>query len=98
MSLYRASGVEAGKEMRQSAVLPCILWPISKETNSYRYQLTKIALKELRYNMNMRTWEFQTKKKLQGLKTIKHQNQRSIMSKNSKGHTEKDEKLFSLPL
>ena len=49
--------------MRQSAVLPCILWPISKETNSYRYQLTKIALKELRYNMNMRTWEFQKKKK-----------------------------------
>lgn len=97
LSLHRASGVEAGKEMRQNAILPCILWSIYKETNSYRYWLTKTVLKELRYNMNMSTWEFKLKKKLQGLKTIKHQTQRSIMSKNIKGHTEKDEKLFSWP-
>lgn len=58
--------------MKQNAILPCILWSICKETNSDRYQLTKIVLKELRYNMNMSTWEFKKKKKtLQGLKTIK---------------------------
>lgn len=55
--------------MKQNAILPCILWSISKEINSDRYQLTKIVLKELRYNMNMSTWEFKKNKKtLQALK------------------------------